>query len=221
MVLEELPRTETTACARHVCLWLLPQVLLELAGEHGDAFLRRLHRHVAPWQFGVDADALQIATRLGDGLLGATACPLLHDAWSLELLSRVLVAPARPARRARLTHGQRERLRRARELLLADFSNPPTLTGLAHTCGLSVFRLRQGFHSLYGQSIHALFQRERMQEAWRMIESGKMDVGTAGLHVGYSNLSHFSDAFRRRFGMLPSALKRCAQQVQVDPPASP
>ena len=210
LVRDDLPRTGTSPCAQHLCLWISPETLADIAGECAEPFLRKL-RSRSPLPVPVTAQALRIAHELGDALRTRTGCTLLRDARSLELLFCVLTSiPVR----TRLTRDQKERLHHARQLLLADFAHPPTAEELARACGLNVLRLKQGFVSLYGQTIHALFQHERMQTAWQLIESGKMDVGSAGFHVGYSNLSHFSDAFRRRFGLLPSDLKRRSMQAQ-------
>ena len=57
-------------------------------------------------------------------------------------------------------------------------------------------------------ALHALHQHERMRLAWRLIESGAMNVTEAGEHVGYASLSHFSTAFKKQFDLLPSELRR-------------
>lgn len=218
---EEMPGGSASACAQFVCLWLSPRVLIELAGSRGKAMLQACRGQCAPQSVPADPDLLACATRLMGSLADRGGCPLLRDAWSLELLARVL-SHAGASPRMVLRAGERERIEHARSLLLADPSCPPTVDTLARASGLNVFRLKQGFRSVYGQTIHALYQQERMQLAWQLIESGTMDVANAGEHVGYSNLSHFGDAFRRRFGVLPSELKRCAQQsMRVSHPGCP
>lgn len=107
-----------------------------------------------------------------------------------------------------LTAYQKKRLLQARDMLLANPTHAPSITELAQDCGLNSFAFKRGFRLLFGTSAHALHQQERMRLAWRLIESGEMNVSEAGEHVGYTSLSHFSTAFRKEFGMLPSALKR-------------
>lgn len=210
----DLPCGDASACAQFICLWLSPDSLVELAGARGETMLKSCRSRCAPCPIPVGPDILSCATRLVAGLENRNGCPLLRDAWSLELLSRVLALGGGPPRRMVLRADERGRIEQVRSLLLSDLSRPPAVEDLALAAGLNVFRLKQGFRILYGQTIHAFYQQERMQLAWTLIESGKMDVASAGEHVGYSNLSHFSDAFRRRFGLLPSELKRCAQLSQ-------
>jgi len=203
------PRVRVSSCAEYLCLQLAPATLAELGEDRGMALLAALEADAPACLLAADTETLRVATRLRGELLDNQGCRLLRDAWSLELLARILDCRAHSARVA-LAPAERARIEQARALLLADFCHPPTIDALARATGLSAFRLKRGFHSLYGCGVHALFQATRMRHAWQLIASGAMDVSAAGIHVGYSNLSHFSDAFRRCHGMLPGELKRCA-----------
>lgn len=78
---------------------------------------------------------------------------------------------------------------------------------LSRAYGLNTLKLKRGFKLLFGRPVHALHQRERMAAAWRLIESGHMSVTEVGLHLGYTNLSHFGTAFQRTFGLLSNVLR--------------
>ena len=49
-------------------------------------------------------------------------------------------------------------------------------------------------------------QEERLLRGRELILSGGLSVSEAAWHVGYAP-AHFSVAFRRRFGLSPSALR--------------
>ncbi|GAB7541632.1 helix-turn-helix transcriptional regulator [Cupriavidus sp. 8B] len=66
-------------------------------------------------------------------------------------------------------------------------------------------KLKQGFRSLFASSIYAYFQAERMRQARQFLR--KHNVTETAMMLGYSNISHFSSAFRKQFGMLPSAVR--------------
>ena len=102
----------------------------------------------------------------------------------------------------------RSRLLRARDLLLADLSRPPNLPELAREAGLSSPTLTRGFRRLFGESPFNLYQRERMHVAHYRLTSGSQSITTIAADLGYSNASHFSAAFRKQFGLLPSDLRR-------------
>lgn len=199
-------KTDFVGKVHHVGLLLTPGHLAALGGEQGDAFFQQLrrdgHLRVQPGS----AEVLRTAHELDAVLLQADSSPLLREAKSLELLARMLVGGL--SERVAITRTQRERLHRARELLLADLARPPSIEQLARACGMNTFALKRGFVDLFGLPVHALHQHERMRMAWQLIESGQMMATEAGRHLGYTNMSHFGAAFRKAFGILPGTLKR-------------
>jgi AraC-like DNA-binding protein len=50
-----------------------------------------------------------------------------------------------------------------------------------------------------------------MGAAREQLVSGEMTVSEAAYHVGYSNISSFSEAFKKYFGYLPRAIRNIHQ----------
>lgn len=98
------------------------------------------------------------------------------------------------------------RVVQAREMLDAAPGRAPSLPELARGAGLNVRKLTAGFRALYGMSVAEYLRERRMVEAWRSLSSGACDVTRAAEDAGYA-LPHFSAAFLRRFGVLPSAVR--------------
>jgi len=135
--------------------------------------------------------------------------PLWLLGQGLAMVGLVLEAHgAGPHPIAPLPAAERRKLRRAHERLLADLSQPPTIAELAREVNLSVLKLKRGFRLLFDDSVYGLFQRERMQEAHRRLRAGEFSVTEVASELGYTNASHFAAAFRKQFGVPPSALKR-------------
>ena len=108
-----------------------------------------------------------------------------------------------------LRGGQKNaRLRRARDLLLADLSQAPSLAELAAAASMSEATLLRGFRRVFECSPYALFQRERMQAARVRLQSRQESVGSVAADFGYSNPSHFAAAFKEQFGIPPGMDKR-------------
>lgn len=196
---------------REVGLLIAPQALAHLSGEQGQAFHHRLLAQGAFAQQTADPATLHATHDLAALLLGEMPSEgpggaLLREAKALEVLARLMQCHGDAD--AALPFAARRRLLHARELLLADPARAPTIEALARACGMNGFSLKRGFKALFGTTLHALHQHERMRLAWRLIESSEMNVSEAGEHVGYSSLSHFSIAFKKQFGLLPSELKR-------------
>lgn len=156
------------------------------------------------------AQLLRSAHELQEVLNTAGNSRLLKQAKSLEFLARSLEPWHDPANQPQPTPGLRQqtRLRQARECLLRDLAHAPDISTLAQVCGMNTFELKRGFRELFGMSVHALYQHERMHHAWQLIHSGDMTAQEAGESVGYRNMSHFGAAFRREFGILPGELRR-------------
>lgn len=98
---------------------------------------------------------------------------------------------------------ERQKLLRAKDLLLADLTQALTIAELAQETGLSVLKIKRGFRVLFNNSVYQLFQAERMQEARRRFANGNASVMTVATDLGYANASHFSAAFRKQFGVNP------------------
>jgi len=103
---------------------------------------------------------------------------------------------------------ERKLLVAARDRLLRDLDAPPTIAELARETGLNQLKLKRGFKQIFGSSIYALFQRERMDRARQLLQDH--DVTETAMLLGYSNVSHFSSAFRKQFGVLPREARRGA-----------
>ena len=151
----------------HVGLLVSPALLRQIAGEDGDALAADLERGLGLWLAPSDPRLLHAAQELDSALMGGASSPLLREAKSLEFLIQVLRvrgtirsdgATAPPAVVRRADH---ERLNRARDLLLADLAQPPSIADLARQCGMNTFKLKQAFKQYFGLPVHTLYQRER------------------------------------------------------------
>jgi AraC-like DNA-binding protein len=88
-------------------------------------------------------------------------------------------------------------------ILRADLSNPPTLEEIGKKVGCSQFHLSRTFSKEMGKTIAQYLRKLRMEKAAELLQSGKYNVTEAALEVGYSSLSHFSQAFHETYGCCP------------------
>ena len=107
-----------------------------------------------------------------------------------------------------LRQPDRQKLIKAKALLLSDLTKAPTISELARETGLSALKVKRGFRAMFHNSVYGVFQAERMQEARRRLLCDNVSVMTVASDLGYANASHFSAAFQKQFGVLPSVLKR-------------
>jgi AraC-like DNA-binding protein len=133
---------------------------------------------------------------------------LWHEAKSLELIALMtdeLVETARAQERHVSVHDI-DRLERVRRCLIEHLATPPTLTELARMAGFNETLLKGRFRALFGSSVFAYLRQMRMEEARRLLLERHLNVTEVAQRVGYANPSKFAAAFRRQFGMSPSAL---------------
>jgi len=86
--------------------------------------------------------------------------------------------------------------------------DPPSLLTLAHRVGLNDFKLKRGFREVYQTTVFGYVRMLRMEKALSLLEAGEMNVGEVASATGYSNFGHFSEAFRKRFGVSPRDFKK-------------
>ena len=95
------------------------------------------------------------------------------------------------------------KIRQAKEILLTDMTEPPSLIELSQQIELSLNKLKEGFKQLYGETVYGYLLNHKMEEARRLLDSGKFNVNEVGLKVGYSTSSHFIAAFKKKYGTTP------------------
>ena len=94
-------------------------------------------------------------------------------------------------------------VRAVRQRIETDAVSVPGITELAKEYAVSASKLSRDFRQAYGVSIHACVIEARLEEAARLLASGTMNVGEVAERVGYVKHSQFSEAFRKRYGVLP------------------
>ncbi|QAR34039.1 AraC family transcriptional regulator [Geovibrio thiophilus] len=94
----------------------------------------------------------------------------------------------------------------AGRLITENLSNPPTLVSLAKSAGLNLFKLKNGFKEVFGTTVNGFITDKRMEKAKVMLESGDYSVSNIAWDLGYTNVSHFIELFRRQYGMTPGKL---------------
>jgi AraC family transcriptional regulator len=99
------------------------------------------------------------------------------------------------------------RVDRAVQLIETDYARGLTLTDLAGAAGLSTFYFARAFQRFVGVPPHRYLTGVRLRHAARMLDDGASVTFTC-YEVGFGSLSHFVTAFRKRFGVVPSAAKR-------------
>lgn len=95
----------------------------------------------------------------------------------------------------------------ARDLLINSAGKPLTLRELAHAVGTNEFNLKRNFKIAFGSTVYGYLNRHKMEEARLLLEEKDMTISEVASKMGYKYATHFSSAFKKHFGYLPSTLR--------------
>jgi AraC family transcriptional regulator len=172
-------------------------ILAELAGRNvhdraGAVKFRNSQQRVEP---GLQ---LQVA-RLRDGRCNI----LLAEETALRIARRLLTAERtiKP-----VTAGQRRLVQRAKQMLHADPHHRWSLSEIAHAAGTSPVHLTQTFSKAEGMPLYRYQTQLRLALALHELPRTD-DLAALALDLGFSSHSQFTAAFKRMYGLSPSALK--------------
>lgn len=96
----------------------------------------------------------------------------------------------------------------ARDLLHADLTSRSTLAELSAAVGVHPVTLARAFRRTFGCTVGEYLRRLRIERAAEHLASGDLKLAEIALAAGFADQSHFSNVFRRRTGMSPSAFRR-------------
>jgi AraC-like DNA-binding protein len=139
----------------------------------------------------------------------SNAClELATDEWVMDLIVAAYLSS--PRKMSRSFSGAQlgwyaERIEATREALTRRFADQHLLLPLARGVGMSPFHFARIFRELTGFAPHQYLLKVRYREALRMLRDGAT-VTEACFASGFSNLSHFTRGFRKRFGRRPSSI---------------
>lgn len=112
------------------------------------------------------------------------------------------------SRSSGLTRAEVEKFHALKSYLEASFQQEHSLRSLARKYAMNEFKLKKGFKELFGDTIFAYIHSLKMKEARLLLEEQGLNVTQVSVRTGYKNPNHFSAAFKKSFGISPSALCR-------------
>ncbi len=99
-----------------------------------------------------------------------------------------------------------DRIYHARDILIGNLDNPPSLLALARQVELNDCTLKKGFRQIFGTTAFGYLHQRRMEQAKMLLLERQLSVNQVAQSVGYASRNAFVTAFRKRFGVSPSKL---------------
>lgn len=111
-------------------------------------------------------------------------------------------------RLSRLKPFDRRRLRLIEDFLAEHAHEVASLEELAKVGGVSVSTLRRLFQAAYGTTVFEHLRRLGLDRARLALERQGVPVSQAAFLAGYASPANFATAFKRRFGVTPTDVRR-------------
>lgn len=165
----------------------------------------------------LDSAQQDVVNRLRNPPVQSPAQAMWYEGKALELAAMLLYPPTAGGEFfcERIKRLNRERAEKVSCLLRENLAEPLTLAVLGRRVGCSPFHLSRIFSQETGQTITAHLRELRLERAAELLRTGAGNVTEAAFAVGYNSLSHFTVAFRERFGCCPGLYPLQARQAQA------
>jgi len=101
----------------------------------------------------------------------------------------------------------RWQVRKALEYLHDTYTQEFSLDRIADAAGLSKYYLERVFKKATGLPPHTYVLMLRIEAAKKLLASSSMPIAEIAMELGFSDQSHFTNAFKRRTGFTPQAYR--------------
>ena len=184
---------------------------LELVGrhapvdaEHPERPFRRGHGLSSPRTVWLHWEFLNLIARGAGRLAMEDALAELAN----EAVACVYGAPVPSRRASPSTQRRRRDLVETVKLMISErLERPPSLTELADVLDCSPYHLSHTFHGTAGLSLRRYLRRLRARVAAERLAAGASRLTPLALDLGYADHSHFTNSFRREWGVSPSTFR--------------
>jgi hypothetical protein len=122
--------------------------------------------------------------------------------YSLETMN-TLIEDEVPACKFLAHQDERNKIIKAREILLAHIGDPITIKELSRKVAINECYLKKGFRVMFGTTVFDFYQDQRMEHARYLLYQKGFSVSEVSAQLGYSSISHFSTAFKKHTGIKP------------------
>ncbi len=142
--------------------------------------------------------------------MAGNAAALYLDAKIQEILSLLMCQSTQRDCSAYTCYSKRDndKLFHAKAIIEQEYRNPPSLHQLAIIAGTNTCKLKIGFKALFGATVFEYLFNYRMELACRHLLDTEKSIQEIAEVIGYEYHSHFSTAFKRKFGLSPMEYRK-------------
>lgn len=97
---------------------------------------------------------------------------------------------------------------RVRDYIVENLDGVLTIDRIAKDVGASVSSVQRHFKEHFGMTVFEFIRAQRLERAGDALERDGISIAQAAHLAGYANSAHFTTAFKRAYGVLPSHRRR-------------
>ena len=197
---------------------LSDQVLVSAIAEFDPAVEERRDRPFRVPVTAIDGETYMQQRRLFEAVAADDIDPLLVEERALQIFGRVLASVYGPSAEPLEPDDVVEH---AKEIIVRRCTSNVPLRELAALVGVSPFHLCRSFRASTGRTITTFRHELRLRIALERLSERTLDLTDLALDLGYSSHSHFTAAFRRRFGTTPALYRNGGRASRPQLPGVP
>ena len=168
--------------------------------------------------FDATAEMIRIIRQIEHSVLTDSCSSMYIDAKIRELLSLQLhkcrFSCASVCDNCIIRH--RSKIEKARILLEQLYLHPPTVAELALQVGTNATVLKNGFRFFYNNTVYGYLFEYRMNIACNLLLESTTPIIKVAEQSGYEHQSHFSTAFKRKFGLSPLEFRKTNSGLVIE-----
>jgi AraC-like DNA-binding protein len=211
---------------RSICIDICPGTVEEAftvltAGENHDFdnYLAGYFRIPEFFETVCPVGAAGFANQLNElvaAIVQGTAHELIGKEWFLDLAEKIIFHEYGNYLALNGIHSVRvetrkeilRRLKRARQFMDEAFLDIKEINEVAIFCNMSEFHFFRSFRQAFGISPYRYLLNKRLELAKELVSAGVLSITNIAMQCNFPDVFSFSKAFRRQFGMPPSALRK-------------
>jgi AraC-like DNA-binding protein len=158
-------------------------------------------------QYGLEGAAIgqQLAEDSKQGLVHATFIEAkVLELFSLQLRRWENEINGKSPQKLALRPGDVENIILARNFLIENIRQAPTIEELSKKAGVNRQKLKQGFKIVFGKTVNEYLRGERLKMARQLLAASQYSVKEISSMVGYENASYFARRFKMAYGLYPN-----------------
>jgi len=107
-----------------------------------------------------------------------------------------------------LSDYDKEALYKAKEILIANMKNPPSIVKLAKMVNLNEFKLKKGFKKLFNITPYNMLNHHRLELAKDLLQNSEMSASEISSEIGFKHQGYLTKCFTQKYGITPKELMK-------------